>query len=996
MIRIENVKKAYSHGRKRRTRVLEGISLEIPDKGITAIFGKSGCGKTTLLNIVGGLEPPDEGGVFIDSQSLSEDTDRIRNRVIGYVFQNYCLEEEKSVYDNVADALKLCGIKDSSVIEERVIAALGIVGMERFRKRLPCELSGGQRQRVAIARAFVKSPSVILADEPTGNLDPKNTAVVMGLLKSYSQSRPVILVTHDENIVSEYCDRVIELSDGKAFFRQSESRNDGKKRGDVTGLDAKKGDKREKASYSVAGIDIEVFDTPPEKSKLRIIFKGGSIYIDGSEIPDIVLGPPQNEVFGRENSENDAPENPTAEMQRPQGGERNLLTQAGKAPPDAAEPIPDVLAKGLPEGRCGRLYDAGSALKNSFSDIFGKKKKGKRTAGAGGRNILLPVSVALLSAIVLMFASGASAGVREYIDVEKEYNKNVFYIPIGSDFDDSFIESGLESGDIDYAKIITNAECFDSGANFTLSLSFMTAQPVSVSVRADMVSADILDDTSLVCGRADISGDDEVVISTALADALLSDAALSFIQGREGLVGCALSFYPYRNMKIAGIAENDNRLVFMEDVRASYAAYLRSRSSTPDVMPSALCGKGLDLGDGQVIFYSGSASPGSVKKGDTVKIEGNEYTVALVIGDTEQSYLEYVVEVYSERLMSSEEYVEYALSEGLAQDEAQAFFMWFWEYYYRYYGEYMALSEFIREDTIYTWGVTELSDPAAAVEALAFSQEREELYAAYLYNAEYGVYPTSQDEAYRDILSEESYAEALAAFCGRYEKDYEAYTLEAENKESCFILSDGDFSALTRSFGESDEVTGSYAYAYTTEQGGRTVYSHYMMVFSNDAERAGQYLRRGYGDSTVSPDDMLSYKLAEKQQALLTKLSAAAGLLLLLLLCVYFTLRSQLMSLNRQIGVQLAIGASVKNLIFRFFIESSVFTASSVLTGYILGCIFVGFIGSAGGGELFYLPLTPAVLYGIFVCLLCILTGLLPPLRMLNGSAGRILAKYDM
>ena len=215
MIKINSLNKYFNKGKQNEIHVINDISLELPSNGMVAIFGKSGCGKTTLLNTIGGLDNFKSGNISIDENDITNNTDNIRNKYIGYIFQNYNLNNNQSCFNNVADALKLCGITNEDVIKERVMASLKNVGMEKYYKRTPDSLSGGQQQRIAIARAIVKNPKIILADEPTGNLDENNTILIMNLLKAISKEHLVVLVTHEESLVNYYCNKIIHLSDGK-------------------------------------------------------------------------------------------------------------------------------------------------------------------------------------------------------------------------------------------------------------------------------------------------------------------------------------------------------------------------------------------------------------------------------------------------------------------------------------------------------------------------------------------------------------------------------------------------------------------------------------------------------------------------------------------------------------------------------------------------------------------------------------------------------------
>jgi len=179
MIKLSNVNKYYNRRKQNEIHVIDNTSVELPDKGIVTLLGPSGCGKTTLLNAIGGLDSVNSGNIYIDDEQITGRSagkiDNIRNAKIGYIFQNFNLIDEESVFENVAIALRMVGIKDKKVIEERVNYCLDSVGIYPFRNKDAGALSGGQRQRVAIARAIVKNPRIIIADEPTGNLDSMNT-----------------------------------------------------------------------------------------------------------------------------------------------------------------------------------------------------------------------------------------------------------------------------------------------------------------------------------------------------------------------------------------------------------------------------------------------------------------------------------------------------------------------------------------------------------------------------------------------------------------------------------------------------------------------------------------------------------------------------------------------------------------------------------------------------------------------------------------------------
>ena len=196
---------------------LDGVTFSVEDGEFLAIVGTSGSGKTTLLNLLGGLDVPTEGGVWIRGKSLkdmeAEERTIFRRRNIGFVFQQYNLVPMLSVYENIVLPLWLDGTGIDQELFEEIVMLLGI---QNQLERLPGTLSGGQQQRVAIARALMTKPAVVLADEPTGNLDSANSSEVIGLLKSCAErfQQTVLVVTHQEE-VAQMADRIIRIEDGK-------------------------------------------------------------------------------------------------------------------------------------------------------------------------------------------------------------------------------------------------------------------------------------------------------------------------------------------------------------------------------------------------------------------------------------------------------------------------------------------------------------------------------------------------------------------------------------------------------------------------------------------------------------------------------------------------------------------------------------------------------------------------------------------------------------
>ena len=216
MIKISHLKKTYKNG-KIETNALCDVSMEINRGEFVMILGRSGCGKSTLLNVLGGIDLPTGGSYIFEDREVSSLNNKqlayFRNKKIGYIFQAYHLVDELNATNNVALPLGYAGVRKKER-EKRAREALLRVGLADREKHYPNQLSGGQQQRVAIARAIVNNPSVILADEPTGNLDEENGKVIMELLKKLNdEGTTIVMVTHDKSLTS-YADRVIEIKDG--------------------------------------------------------------------------------------------------------------------------------------------------------------------------------------------------------------------------------------------------------------------------------------------------------------------------------------------------------------------------------------------------------------------------------------------------------------------------------------------------------------------------------------------------------------------------------------------------------------------------------------------------------------------------------------------------------------------------------------------------------------------------------------------------------------
>jgi len=282
MIRLQNIQKVYNRGKRNQRDVLKDIDLELPRQGLVIVLGDSGSGKTTLLNIAGGLDRADGGTITFDETTYTRyrhrDFDDLRNTRIGYVFQHYYLLPEETVYQNIRLTLKMVGLETEQAINARVDHMLELVGLRHFKYRRANQLSGGQQQRAAIARALSKDPDVLIADEPTGNLDSKNTFEIMRILKAVAKEKLVLLVTHEAHLARHFADHLYTIEDGRLAEVERKSK-------ETLAHDYDRnlylGDLNRRARLHEDDAEIELYgDETYRPLRARLIVRNNTLYVD--------------------------------------------------------------------------------------------------------------------------------------------------------------------------------------------------------------------------------------------------------------------------------------------------------------------------------------------------------------------------------------------------------------------------------------------------------------------------------------------------------------------------------------------------------------------------------------------------------------------------------------------------------------------------------------------------------------------------------------------
>ncbi len=613
MIRIKNLNKFFNKGRQNEIHVINDISLDLPEKGMVAIFGKSGCGKTTLLNVIGGLDNFSGGNLTIEEKNIRHNTDTIRNKYIGYIFQNYNLNKSESCFDNVADALRLCGLTDENEIEDRVMAALINVGMEKYSKRTPDTLSGGQQQRIAIARAIVKCPRIILADEPTGNLDEANTVMIMDLLKAIAKDHLVLLVTHESDLVDYYCDTVIKLDDGKiAEIKHNDSAN---------GFAAR--DKNhiylgelERTELSDGNAKIEYYGKKPEiPIELKIVNNGGKLYIS--------IGTDKLQIIDE-----------FSEIKLKEGTYEEKINERAKESNIDMSKLPPINGT-----RFGKLFSLKSSIKSGFTSNFKNQKKGKK---------LLRICMCLFAAVVVFVSSIFGSAFESIINSSNAYNHNTFYIYTPNEEVSNKLNNALHDDDntgIDFVCLTNGYVSGDDEASFRVG-SFETFEGSLygsnvMTTNAVYLDASLAKDLKLIAGKKDGLKDNEILISSKAADNMIKKSTFGYIEERKDLIGLVSTNYieGIQALRIAGIVESNEPVVYLPDV--TMAKYVYSNVYTPSVALGT--DHGFNVSDGETVLairvrYEDIDYP---KEGDTITIQGKTLRVASVVEVVDEMIDEY-------------------------------------------------------------------------------------------------------------------------------------------------------------------------------------------------------------------------------------------------------------------------------------------------------------------------------------------------------------------
>lgn len=969
MIKLNNVNKYYNKNKQNEIHVINDVSLELPEKGIVAIFGKSGCGKTTLLNVIGGLDKFHDGTITIEENNITENPDVIRNKYIGYIFQNYNLNKNETCAENVANSLKLCGITDNNEIERRVDIVLKNVGMEKYKKRLPDSLSGGQQQRIAIARALVKNPKIILADEPTGNLDENNTIMIMELLKEIAKEHLVLLVTHEENLVEYYANQIINITDGQITSVvdniSSETLNIKNKNDIYLGEFNKTILTNETTNIDYYG---EALDQP---IKLTVVNDSGKIYLK--------INTPNVKVL-------DA----TSEVKLKEG---TYIQKESKSF------INNINFDELPliEGdKFGRLFTFTDSVKSAFINNFSKKRRRRQKS--------LHILLGMFAAVIVLFTAVFSTAFGQIKNISDAYNHYMFYVKADTTDISNILNNGLTDGSsgIEDVQLTFGYPYQEDGYSFDIG-TFESSQSnynSSVYVQGICLDNTLIKDHKVKCGTIDNLEPNHLVITTAFADELIKKAYVSYIQSYEDLIGviCERLAYDNKSCYIVGIVESNERVIYVDPI-----VNAKRILKTGNINVSLGQEYNKDINPGEVIFITRNDTPsiGEPIVGKIVDIHGKSFKVSEIVR-CYKNYDSWLKNFYPSLNITRDDYIKNLMKElypDVAQNSVEydtLFYETFNKYYYDYLSMYFQkMDDYLNNSYLFNKGDYLLWLYFEKQYEIAkygyFSIEGLELLYALDYKEEHGSFPVYSEETSLAVKTYVREHERIQET--HYEEFYRVYIESFYG--NTFLLNESDYINVSKQYGKTTQ--------YVNQFYGPDIY---FSIHSNDPNLTDEWLNQQIGnvesddgyEILVTPNMIRDTHLSDVYTEIISNIIILVVMLVIMSICMYFIMRSSIMNRIKEIGIYRAIGVSRNNFLFKYLIETIVITTLTIFIGYLIasGFIYMCLNISELIKDVFYYPWFIAFIVLIILYAISIICGVLPLFTLLKKTPSEILSKYDI
>ena len=553
MIKVKQLDKTFNKRSQNAIHVLNHIDLELPSKGLVVLLGPSGSGKTTLLNVLGGLDKADDGVIEFNGHTIdryrSSVWDVIRNQKVGSIFQNYYLLNQETVYENIALTLRMIGLTDHAQINERIEALLKAVNMENYKHRKASQLSGGQQQRIAIARALAKNPDVILADEPTGNLDSKNTLAIMRMIRAIANEKLVVMVTHEERLADQFANRIIRLRDGQIMGDETNQPVSSFAHTLENEIYLKDLKAAELFSEGTAAVKLYHDNTLEGALELDVVVKDNTIYIKLPKRPDqkIVMVDAQSEVSFKDQHAKDAAQ----------------LTQDELPSFDL-----DALPAPLKENRRRHVLNPLEAAKLALKKIQETSRSGKLLfVGFALAGALVALAMAFIGAIIVIPESQTLVMPRHTVSVEKQFLPS-----------QTALNQMLDLPEV-------TAVSYAQSLSFDLALPPIYQANIVQRFQAPIVDASLLNSNDLLYGRLP-EGPYEVVIDSFLAERLMGESTLTALNvNRLSLflnLGVNNSRYALPNFEIVGVSNGTGSVLYGDlNVALAMRLFETSMSTAP-------------------------------------------------------------------------------------------------------------------------------------------------------------------------------------------------------------------------------------------------------------------------------------------------------------------------------------------------------------------------------------------------------------------------------
>lgn len=536
MLEVKGLNKYYNRGKANEIHVINNTTISLPDTGLVCILGESGSGKTTLLNTMGGLDDYRSGELIIGEDVLKKYSphriDRLRTRHFAYVFQNYYLLLEHTVEYNIRLVLNMYDLTEEEK-NSRTDYVLEAVDMLKYKKKQVAQLSGGQQQRVAIARALAKSPEVIFADEPTGNLDEANTMRVMRILKKLAEKCLVVMVTHEQRIANVFADRIIQVDKGRVVADNKADKESDYYYNDDSVFYLKE---YEKTSYNNPEVEITCYSDTKQTDvlKLRIIKDSGRYYIQ-------TLGDSKVSLLEQGDGSRVLDEN------RPVFSDEEFI--------DCSYELTKMTYKGLPKLSLREI------VRLAFNNL----------AVLGKQQIFLIISFVAMAALFVLAA--ADILTLDSIDIRSAVHSDSQYLGIEIEkngaFDTLAYNEYFNTMFEDYLATVNISDIqFDFYTNLTYIYDgFEQIQDVNGLITGYSIAPlERLDEGSLVAGRMPQSPDEIVVDAWVLENFLKSEGILSqVIPAAENFLGQEIAVEKKSfTLKIVGICDSGEPDIYMD------------------------------------------------------------------------------------------------------------------------------------------------------------------------------------------------------------------------------------------------------------------------------------------------------------------------------------------------------------------------------------------------------------------------------------------------